>query len=142
MFEKRLNSALELKTVIKVQKQKIVNDLTREFLSVSSSNAKKDYKVVIAANPSCTCSNFEKNGSKTYCKHIICLVLYVLGGASFEKMLKERYLSEDDLKCLFRNKEIPVSYCQPEPTTENPQNSNGILQPHTDPDEKRQCLCM
>lgn len=64
MFEKRLNSAIELKTVIKVRKQKIVNDLTREFLIVSSSNAKKDYKVVVAANPSCTCSDFEKKRIK------------------------------------------------------------------------------
>ena len=56
---------------------------------------------------SCLCPGYERNGSKVYCKHTIYSVLYVLGNEKFLTSLKERCFSEDDLKFLFRNKDIP-----------------------------------
>ena len=41
MFQKRLNSALGLKSSIKVRKQKIINAYKRELTIASGSNGKK-----------------------------------------------------------------------------------------------------
>ena len=41
MFQKRLNSALAMKSCIKVRKQKIINAFKRELTIASGSNGKK-----------------------------------------------------------------------------------------------------
>ena len=75
MFQKRLNSALGMKSSIKVRKQKIINTFKRELTIASGSNGKKNYNVVLTSNSSCSCPDYERNGSKVYCKHITCLLL-------------------------------------------------------------------
>ena len=46
----------------------------------------------------------------------------VLGNERFLTSLKERYFSEDDLKFLFRNKDIPELYRQPQEVLKRPRN--------------------
>ena len=122
MFQKRLNSALGMKSSIKVRKQKIIDAFKRELAIASGSNGKKDYNVVLTSNSSCSCPHCKRNGSKLYSKHLICLVLYVLGNERFLTSLKERYFPEDDLKVLFRNKDIPELYRQPQEVLKRPRN--------------------
>ena len=98
----------------------------------SGSNGKKSHNVALTSNSSCSCPDYERNGSKGYCKRIICLVLYVLGNERFLTLLKERYFSEDDLKVLFRNKDIPELYRQPQKVLKRPRNFQEILQSHQD----------
>ena len=68
----------------------------------------------------------------------ICLVLYVLGNEMFLTSLKERYFSEDDLKFLFRNRDIPELYRQPQEVLKCARNFREILQSHQDYDGQQQ----
>ena len=103
----------------------------------SGSNGKKSYNVVLTSTSSCSCPDYEKNGWKVYCKHI-CLVLYAWGNERFLTSLKERYFSEDDLKFLFRNKDIPELYRQPQEVSKRPRNFREILKSHQDYDGQQQ----
>ena len=62
----------------------------------------------------------------------------VLGNERFLTSLKERYFSEDDLKFLFRNKDIPELYRQPQEVLKRPRNFREILQSHQDYDGQQQ----
>ena len=93
---------------------------------------------MLTSNSSCLCPGYERNGSKVYCKHTIYLVLYVLGNEKFLTSLKERCFSEDDLKFLFRNKDIPELYRQPQEVLKRPRNFRQILQSHQDYDGQQQ----
>ena len=53
-------------------------------------------------------------------------------------MLKETCFSEDDLKFLFRNKDIPELYRQPLEVLKRPRNCREILQCHQDYDGEQQ----
>ena len=69
IFQKRLNSALGMEFSIKVRKQKIINGFKRELTIASGSNGKeKNYNVVLTSNLSFSCLDYERNGSKIYCK--------------------------------------------------------------------------
>ena len=59
MFQKRLNSALGMKSSIKVCKQKIINAFKREL--TIGSNGKKNYKVVLTSTSSCSCPDYERS---------------------------------------------------------------------------------
>ena len=55
----------------------------------------------------------------------------VLGNERFLTSLKERYFSEDDLKFLFRSKDIPELYHKPQEVLKRP-HFREILQSHQD----------
>ena len=59
LFQKRLNSALGMKSSIKVRKQKIINTFKRELTIASGSNGKKNYNVVLTSNSSYSCPDYE-----------------------------------------------------------------------------------
>ena len=87
---------------------------------------------------SCLCPGYERNGSKLYCKHTIYSVLYVLGNEKFLTSLKERCFSEDDLKFLFKNKDIPELYRLPQEVSKRPRNFREILKSDQDYDGQQQ----
>ena len=74
---------------MEIGKTKAVSELEREYLVASSTNGKTAYLVPI---PSCSCPDFEKNGSYAFCKHIIFLLVHVLGNAQSNKHLESQHL--------------------------------------------------
>ena len=64
----------------------------------------------ICTTPSCTCADFKKNGCKVFCKHIIFILVVVLG-VSQEILKESRYIGDDDLKKYFRNRSATVFCC-------------------------------
>ena len=88
---------------------------------------------LLTSNSSCSCHDYERNGSKVYCKYI-CLVLYVLGNERFLTSLTERYFLEDNLKFLFRNKDIPELYRQSQEVLKRQRKFREIFHSHQDYD--------
>ena len=105
----------------------------------SGSNGKENYSVILGSNSSCSYPDYERNGSKVYPKYVICLNPYVLENERFPTLLKERYFSVDNLQFLFRNKDIPELYRQPQKVLKRPRNFQEILESHQDYDGQQQC---
>ena len=85
MFENRINTA----KFLKLSKSKSNSAPHKQLTS------KLNYDVMIYSAPSCTCSDYRKNGLRVFCKHILfdCLIL-LKGENNIQNSLKKRYLEE------------------------------------------------
>ena len=70
MVEKRASIARNESAVMKIRKAKIINSFKCEYV-VSSATGKAQYVVSISNVPTCTCRDFQINGERVICKHII-----------------------------------------------------------------------
>ena len=89
LLNNRVDAARKGSNTMKIRKIKAVSELEREYLVASSTNSKTAYLVPI---PSCSCPDFEKNGSYVFCKHIIFLLVHVLGNKQINKHLENQHL--------------------------------------------------
>ena len=77
LFSSRLDSCRKLKYTMKIGDIGKINEGHRLFKVSSSVNARSYYQVRICTQPSCSCPDFTKYGSKVFCKHI--LFVFVFG---------------------------------------------------------------
>ena len=78
LFSNRLESARTLKYTMKVANIVNVNAEHRLFEISSSESGRSCYQVRICSQPSCSCPDFGKQGSKIFCKHILFVLMFVL----------------------------------------------------------------
>ena len=69
------------------------------------------FVVQICTTPSCTSTDFKKNGRKVLCKLIIFILVVVLGVCQ-EISKESRYIGDDDLKIIF-SKQVSHSFLLP-----------------------------
>ena len=120
MVEKRANTARNESAVIKIRKSKIIHLFKREYV-VSSATGKAQYAVSICNVPTCTCRDFQINGERVICKHIIFVLLNVLK-LKDDTILSKISFEEADLTNLFNEapKQILSEHFQPtEPVRSN-----------------------
>ena len=93
LLNNRVDAATKGSSTMKIRKIMDVSELKREYSLASSTNGKTTYLVTITEIPSCSCPEFEKNGRYVFCKHIIFLLVHVLGNIHINKHLEKRHLS-------------------------------------------------
>lgn len=82
---------------------KILQDSPLERVyCVYNSNA-LSYRVVISCNPSCTCPDFQKNGGKELCKHLISTTRFILGVPEASHLLQQISLTREEVTSMFHN---------------------------------------
>ena len=84
---------------MKIRKSKIINSFNRENV-VSSATGKAQYVVLICNVPTCSSWDFQINGERVICEHIILVLLNVLKLKN-ETILWEIWFEEADLTNLF-----------------------------------------
>ena len=77
LFINRLESAKHSKSVFKIVDVKDISLNHRLYEIANKENARKYSQVNICSQPSCSCKDFSLYGSKTLCKHILFILLYV-----------------------------------------------------------------
>ena len=85
---------------MKIRKIVENHSLKKEFQIANNCKSWLFFVVQICTTPSCTCADFKKNGCKVFCKHIIFILVVVLG-VSQEILKESRYIGDDDLKIIF-----------------------------------------
>ena len=102
MLEKRIETVKAHAGNIKVTNTKTINSFKREYSITSSTSGRTRYVVKICCTPSCSCPDFRKNGKKVLCKHILFILMYILGVAENDNIIEKRYFSESDLSVILR----------------------------------------
>ena len=78
LFSNRFESARQLKHTLKIGDIVNVNAEHRLYEILSSVNGRSFYQVRICTQPSCTCPDFIKQGSKVFYKHIFFVLMFAL----------------------------------------------------------------
>ena len=134
MFIARRDAALNLVDSMKIREHKVVAVLKRRYKVSSSTSGRKTYVVEISNAPSCTCPDFQKQGAKVLCKHVLFVVLFVLSGERMEIQLQDRYLCDADLRRIFdaAGETIPPRYFQERAPAKTKREFAAILKDHDD----------
>ena len=106
LFNRRCHQAEGSSESMKIRKTVEIHSLKKEFQIANNCKSRSFFVVQICKIPSCTCVNFNKNGHKVFCKHII-FVLVVVLGVSQEILKESRFIDDDNLKTIFSK---PVSH--------------------------------
>lgn len=132
MFIARRDAALNLVDSMKIRDHKVVSTLKRIYKVSGSTSGRKTYMVEISNTPSCTCPDFQKQGAKVLCKHVLFVVLFVLSGDGMEIQLQDRYLCDADLRRIFdaAGKTIPPRYVQERAPAKTKREFAAILKDH------------
>ena len=61
--------------------QKVIKHvlLKKDFVESNTISSKTNYTVTVCTNPSCTCQDNRKYGESVFCKHIMFIILKILG---------------------------------------------------------------
>ena len=102
MLEKRIETVKAHAGNIKVTNTKTINSFKREYSITSSTSGRTRYVVKICCTPSCSCPDFRKNGKKVLCKHILFILMYILGVAENDNIIEKKYFSESYLSVILR----------------------------------------
>ena len=87
---------------IKVPNTKTINSFKRKYSITSSKSGRTRYIVKICCTPSCSFPDFRENGKNILCKHILFILMYILGVAENYNIIEKRYFSESDLSVILR----------------------------------------
>ena len=87
---------------IKVTNTKTINSSKREYSITSSTSGRTRYVVEICWTPSCSCPDFRKNDKKVLCKHILFILMYILGLAENDNIIEKKYFPESYLSVILR----------------------------------------
>ena len=133
MFIAWRDAALKLVDSMKIREHKVVAVLKRRYKVSSSTFGRKTYVIEISNTPSCTCPDFQKQGAKVLCKHVL-LVLFVLLGERMEIQLQDHYLCDADLRWIFdaAGETIPARYFQERAPAKTKREFAAILKDHDD----------
>ena len=104
MLKTRISTAKALEDVMKLKKVTNLSTLKRQFEVKSSNSGRITYLVVICNTPSCTCPDFRKNGSKSLCKHILFVLIFVL--RCCDQNMYKQHIGDDDLKQILMIKDV------------------------------------
>ena len=87
---------------LEVTNTETINSFKREYSVTSSTSGRTRYVVKICCTPSCSCPDFRKNGKKVLCKHILFILMYILGVAENDNIIEKKYFSESYLSVILR----------------------------------------
>ena len=80
---------------MKIGKVTNVNEAHRLYEVASTENARHFYQVRICTQPSCSCPDFNKQGSRVLCKHIFFVLIFILEVEDISKLDTNSFLHED-----------------------------------------------
>ena len=98
MFDtaKASEQTMKIHTIVKV------SNLKQEFDVLSTNTSRVTCKVIICNVPSCTCTDYKKNGMLVSCKYIIFILLFVLK-LDKEVVCNAPHIGEEDVKAFLNN---------------------------------------
>ena len=130
MFNRRYHQAESSSESMKTRRIVEIHSLKKEFQIANNCKSRSFFVVQICTLPSCTCNYFKKYGRKVFCKHIIFILVAVLG-VSQEILKESRYIGDDDLKIIF-SKQASHSFLLPPKNVlrKNKHDLKEILQKH------------
>ena len=114
-----------------------VNEGHRLFEVSSSVNARSYYQVRICTQPSCSCPDFTRHGSKVFCKHILFVLLFGLD-ISYVDMLDTLAFQADKIDEILRKTEIDPQFRKLKSTKGKNRGTNlkQILDSHENANEE------
>ena len=80
---------------MKIGKVENVNLEHRLFEISSTESSRSFYKVRICTQPSCSCPDFNRYGSKVFCKHILFVLYFALGVTDIDKLNKFGFQADE-----------------------------------------------
>ena len=133
LFQARLDTAKLLELTIKIKNIDKVNKLNRKFIITSSLAGRTTYTIQITNTPSCTCPDFQKNGSRVHCKHLLFVLIFVLLVHDGSDILTSRFIGDDDVTLLLQHDHVDDKYIlpkRPAATRRKVSNLQDILKQH------------
>ena len=110
LFQARLDTAKSLELTMKIKNIDKVNKLNRKFIITSSLAGRTTYTIQITNTPSCTCPDFQKNGSRVHLLFVLIVVLLVHDGSD---ILTSRFIGDDDVTLLIQHDHVDDKYILP-----------------------------
>ena len=103
---------------MKVRQVDYISQDNRIFEVGSSSTARVPYQVRICSQPSCTCPDYNKNGDRVLCKHILFVLLFVLEVTDIDALESLHYTNEQVLDFLSKT-EVDSQFFQAKKNTDS-----------------------
>ena len=100
VFQDRLARAREDGNKVKC---KILQESPLQRIYCIYNSSALSYRVVMSCSPSCTCPDYQKNGGKELCKHIIWTTMFVLGVPEDSHLMQQITLTRQELSTIFHN---------------------------------------
>lgn len=132
MLETRLK---QVKRSMRIRQEFNDGQMVRRYKVSSGPKGTKSFMVRIGNYPSCTCNDFEKQGKKVKCKHILFVLLHCLSVQVDSNLLKKSYFGDDEVKSIFDNapSSVPSEFLIP--TLAQKKDYNAILSTEKEPEQ-------
>ena len=106
LFSARLGKVKNDENSFRIKIVSSLNPANKIFSVVSNASGKAKYKVKICNSPSCTCPDFQRYGTRVFCKHLL-FALVVFLNIDDNLCKSAVFIGDEDLKIILQREVKP-----------------------------------